>query len=54
MADEAEPLDQPWLLTARCKSCLYPLRDLSAPRCPECGRTFDPFDPHTMNAPGGT
>jgi hypothetical protein len=32
-----------------CRDCNYPLRDLPEPRCPECGRAFDPNDPATMN-----
>jgi hypothetical protein len=32
-----------------CRDCNYPLRELPDPRCPECGRAFDPKDPATMN-----
>jgi len=32
-----------------CWECGYSLRGLSTPRCPECGRAFDPSDPATMN-----
>lgn len=32
-----------------CLDCDYPLRGLATPRCPECGRGFDPNDPWTMN-----
>lgn len=32
-----------------CRGCNYALRGLSGPRCPECGRAFDPADPATMN-----
>ena len=32
-----------------CRDCDYPLRDLPVPRCPECGRPFDPADGSTMN-----
>jgi hypothetical protein len=32
-----------------CISCNYQLRGLVTPRCPECGREFDPNDPSTMN-----
>jgi hypothetical protein len=35
--------------SARCWQCGYPLRDLPADRCPECGRPFDPAAPATMN-----
>jgi hypothetical protein len=35
-------------LTGRCLGCDYLLRDLPTPRCPECGRPFDPLDPTTM------
>jgi hypothetical protein len=34
---------------AHCLSCNYPLSHLPTPRCPECGRPFDPADPFTMN-----
>jgi hypothetical protein len=33
----------------RCWECGYSLRGLSARRCPECGRPFDPADPTSMN-----
>lgn len=32
-----------------CWECGYSLRGLPAPRCPECGRVFDPADETTMN-----
>jgi hypothetical protein len=32
-----------------CWECGYPLKGLPTPRCPECGRAFDPADPATMN-----
>jgi hypothetical protein len=32
-----------------CWECGYSLRGLETPRCPECGRAFDPNDPPTMN-----
>jgi hypothetical protein len=32
-----------------CWECGYSLRGLETPRCPECGRPFDPNDPTTMN-----
>jgi hypothetical protein len=35
----------------RCKGCGYSLRALTVPRCPECGRPFDPGDPETMDLP---
>jgi hypothetical protein len=35
---------------ARCLSCDYSLRGLTAPRCPECGRPFDPGDPLSFHA----
>src|SRR5688500_11540189 len=31
-----------------CVGCNYPLWGLPTPRCPECGREFDPLDPSTM------
>ena len=36
--------------TGRCWSCGYLLHGAEQSRqCPECGRHFDPLDPHTMN-----
>jgi hypothetical protein len=35
-------------VTMLCKSCHYPLKQLAEPRCPECGRAFDPHDPTTF------
>ena len=32
-----------------CWECGYALRGLETPRCPECGRPFDPNDPASMN-----
>jgi hypothetical protein len=32
-----------------CWECGYSLRGLTTPRCPECGRKFDPADERTMN-----
>jgi len=32
-----------------CIGCGYSLRGLPSPRCPECGRQFDPTDPATMS-----
>lgn len=32
-----------------CLDCGYALVGLPTPRCPECGRAFDPLDPATMN-----
>jgi hypothetical protein len=40
----ADPLPE-----ARCIGCGYPLRGLHEPRCPECGRPFDPADVETYN-----
>jgi hypothetical protein len=31
-----------------CKQCLYELRYVSEPRCPECGKAFDPADRSTF------
>lgn len=31
-----------------CKSCSYPLNDLSEGKCPECGRSFDPAQSRTF------
>jgi hypothetical protein len=36
---------------ARCIDCGYALRELNEHRCPECGRTFDPQNPFSMNTP---
>jgi hypothetical protein len=41
-AEEAGPL-------GLCLDCNYPLQGLPTPRCPECGREFDPSNPQTMN-----
>jgi hypothetical protein len=35
--------------SGRCLHCNYVLRDLPVPRCPECGREFDPGDVRTIN-----
>lgn len=37
---------------ARCLECDYQLRRLTEPRCPECGRKFDPDRAITMNLTG--
>jgi hypothetical protein len=37
-----------------CLGCLYPLGGLPEPRCPECGRPFDPDDPKTFGTVGRT
>jgi hypothetical protein len=34
---------------AFCLGCAYSLRELTSPRCPECGRGFDPDDARTMS-----
>ena len=31
----------------QCQKCGYSLRGLTTPRCPECGKAFDPADSHT-------
>ena len=33
-----------------CRGCGYNLRDLPAPRCPECSRPFDPLDLRTTRS----
>lgn len=35
-----------------CLGCGYNLRGLETPRCPECGRAFDPADPLTYGPRG--
>ena len=37
---------------ATCLTCGYHLRELTVPRCPECGRQFDPADVMSMNCAG--
>lgn len=38
--------------TKHCLGCSYVLDGLPQPRCPECGRPFDPDDPATFRHPG--
>ncbi len=33
-----------------CIDCRYPLAEIQATACPECGRTFDPANPRTTSA----
>ena len=41
--------EHPALEPARfCRRCGYELRGLTIPRCPECGRAFDPTNPKTF------
>jgi hypothetical protein len=40
--------------TAVCLQCGYSLRGLPEPRCPECGRAFDPADPRTFGPRSST
>lgn len=35
---------------AQCLQCAYALRSLPGPRCPECGRAYDPSDPNTFRS----
>ena len=42
-AQQAQDFD----IDGRCGDCRYSLRGLTVPRCPECGRPFDPADPDT-------
>jgi hypothetical protein len=37
-------------MNALCLDCNYPLGNLPASRCPECGRDFDPRNPATFNS----
>jgi hypothetical protein len=39
---------QPRPDTPLCRACAYPLAGLPHPRCPECGRDFDPADARTF------
>ncbi len=41
--------ERPIPIHARCWTCNYALQALPTPRCPECGRAFDPADPTSMN-----
>ena len=41
--------DSPTNPIGLCLDCGYSLVGLPTPRCPECGREFDPMDPSTMN-----
>src|SRR5436190_23642408 len=43
----SNPAPYPLPDSARCLQCDYLLRGLTEPRCPECGREFDPADPKT-------
>lgn len=43
---QQQPRQQPIGL---CLDCGYSLLGLPTPRCPECGREFDPMDPASMN-----
>jgi hypothetical protein len=40
-----KPTKQP----PRCRNCSYRLEGLTEPRCPECGRGFEPADPRTYS-----
>jgi hypothetical protein len=42
------PADQTTNCTMYCRQCGYQLTGLSANRCPECGRPFDPANPRTF------
>lgn len=39
---------QPMIATRFCLDCGYPLEKLAEPRCPECGKGFDPEDEKTF------
>src|SRR5882672_9022713 len=43
------PTDPPTTDSAFCQACGYSLRGLTARRCPECGRPFNPSDSATMS-----
>lgn len=42
---------KPTKQTPRCRNCSHRLEGLIEPRCPECGRGFDPADPRTYSEP---
>jgi hypothetical protein len=48
-AEITTPISPP--AEARCLGCGYQLRGLNDPRCPECGRDFNPADVMTMDLP---
>ena len=48
-ASEGEPPSVPQDFHGFCPRCHYNLRGLAEPRCPECGRGFDPSDPRTYS-----
>lgn len=48
-ANEIVASSGPWPRLGLCLDCGYALHGLATPRCPECGREFDPLDPKTMN-----
>lgn len=50
-APEQPPEGDPSTLP-RCLTCNYALHGLAEPRCPECGRAFDPDDPDTFMIAG--
>lgn len=41
-------MEDPRTSNCFCIGCGYSLRGLNDPRCPECGREFDPSNPKTM------
>jgi hypothetical protein len=47
MIDPASPSQEGF-----CTKCRYPLRGLPEPRCPECGKPFDPANPETFFVTG--
>ena len=47
MKDQNTTLSKDQEAPRYCRKCGYELRGLTTPRCPECGRTFDPANPRT-------
>jgi hypothetical protein len=55
MIEFPEPVHERELIGVppRCLGCAYILENLEAPRCPECGRLFDPKNPKTYTRKPG-
>jgi len=46
--DTPAPFSSPTAPSRYCRRCLYELHGLPQPRCPECGRAFDPDNPASV------